>query len=250
METTYGMMSVAVDEQVCTVTLNRPAKLNALDESFWAAMPRLLEDAHTAENVHVLVLHGKGRCFSAGADLEGFLLSNDMATLRAVQKRALGVYEALERFDKPTIAAVHGHVLGGGCELTLVCDIVVADETARFGFPEISIGLMPGVGVSRGGLHVSGHWLKDMVLTGEPLDARRAQMAGLATRIVPEGQHLAEARGIARRIAGRSTVAVQIAKRAVAATVDTRAYDYAIEANALLQMDPAQAAAIKRLREG
>lgn len=250
METTYGMMSVSVDGHVCTVALDRPRKLNALDESFWSSMPRLLEDAGSADDVHVVVLHGNGRCFSVGADLDGFPEGTDMPRKRAFHKRCLGVYEMLERFDKPTISAVHGHVLGGGCELTLVCDIVVADETARFGFPEISLGLIPGVGVSRGGLHASGHWLKEMVLTGEPLDARRAQIAGLATRVVPEGQHLTEAHGIARTIAGRSTLAVQVAKRAMAATVETRAYDHAIEANTLLQTDPGQAAAVNRFRDG
>src|SRR5690606_2393449 len=136
----------------------------------------------------------------------------DTADRRAYMAEALGAFRALDELPKPTIAAVHGHALGGGLELTLVCDIVVADTTARFGTPESGVGLVPGPGIVRGLSHVNLHWMKYLVLTGLPIDAEQARLAGLVNFVVSEGQHLAEAERIADVLASRSPLAQSVGK--------------------------------------
>lgn len=138
------MISYSVDGPVAVALLDRPDKLNAMPRSFWAELTDTLETAEADPEVRVLIFRGEGRCFSVGGDIEGFAEIGDSSDRRRYVSEALGALRAVERFSKPTIAAVHGHALGGGCELTIVCDIVVADETARFGTPESAVGLVPG----------------------------------------------------------------------------------------------------------
>jgi len=140
----------------------------------------------------------------------------------------------VEEFSKPTIAAVHGHAVGGGCELTIVCDIVVADETAKFGTPEATVGLIPGPGAERGAAHVNLHWLKLMVLAGEILDAREAQLAGLVNRVTPAGEHLEAAAALAGRIAEKAPLAVAVGKQVLNQRFG-EGYAHAIDAVGYLQ---------------
>jgi enoyl-CoA hydratase len=135
-----------------------------------------------------------------------------VAARRAYMREALGAFRAIDELPKPVLAAVHGHALGGGCELTMVCDIVVADETARFGTPEAGVGLIPGPGAVRGLSHVNLHWMKYMIMTGLPLSAEEARLAGLVNVVVPEGEHVAEAERLATVIASRSPLAVSVGK--------------------------------------
>ena len=135
---------------VAWLTLDRPDKLNAMPRSFWGELVATLRDIEADDAIRVVVFHGAGRCFSVGGDIEDFGEIGGVADRRAYMREALGAYKVVEALPKPTIAAVHGHALGGGAELTLVCDIVIADETARFGTPEAAVGLVPGLGVVRG----------------------------------------------------------------------------------------------------
>jgi enoyl-CoA hydratase/carnithine racemase len=129
---------------------------------------------------------------------------------------------------------VHGHALGGGCELTMVCDLVVADETARFGTPEAGVGLFPGPGVVRGRANLTLHMLKYMIFTGSALDARQALAAGLVNEVVPAGQHLAKAEEWAARIAEKSPLALASAKALLGAEGWER-YPHVVDAIAMLQ---------------
>lgn len=230
----YGMLAVAVDDDgVGVVTLDRPEKRNALPVGFWTDLQELVADGAADDAVRVLVVHGAGSCFCAGGDIEGFGDLADVPARRRFQELALSALRAFETFPKPTIAAVHGYALGGGCELTMVADLVVADTTAQFGTPEASVGLMPGLGVVRGHAHSGLHWLKHMVFTGERLDADAARLAGLVTTVVPEGRHVDEALRLARLIAAKPAVALQVAKR-ILNRGSAEGYDYSLEATALL----------------
>ncbi|MEX1171081.1 MAG: enoyl-CoA hydratase/isomerase family protein [Chloroflexota bacterium] len=248
MQERYGMLAVTVTDGVCVVTLDRPDKLNALTFGFWTDLQELLADAETRAEVRVLVVHGAGTCFSAGGDIEGFGDLDDIPARRRYQELAFGAYRAFETFRKPTIAAVHGFALGGGCELTMVTDLVVADTTARFGTPEAAVGLMPGLGVVRGHANTNLHWLKQMIFTGERLDADEARLAGLVTKVVPEGTHLDEALRLAALVTQKPAVALQVAKR-ILNRGSSEGYDYSVEATALLHSTADQHEGVAAFKE-
>ena len=244
----YGMLTVRVEDHIGTVTLDRPDKLNALTYEFWTELQDLLADAAVDDDLRVLVVHGAGTCFSAGGDIEGFGDLGDVPARRTYQQLAFAAFRAFEVFPKPTVAAVHGFALGGGCELTMVTDVVVADTTARFGTPEASVGLMPGLGVVRGHANVNLHWLKHMVFTGELLEADDARVAGLVTHVVPEGEHLDEAYRQAAKMAKKPAVALQVAKR-ILNRGSAEGYDYSLEATALLHSTYDQAEGVAAFKE-
>jgi len=182
----------------------------------------------------VLIFHGAGRCFSVGGDIEGFGDLEGADDKRAYLSEAFGAMRAVEAFTKPTIAAVHGHCVGGGCELTMFCDIVIADETAKFGTPEATVGLVPGPGAARGAAHVNLHWLKLMVLAGEILDAREAQLAGLVNRVTAAGEHLDAAQALAGKIATKAPLALAVGKQVLNQRFG-EGYQHAIDAVGYLQ---------------
>ena len=229
-----AMLAYRSDGPVGWATLDRPEKLNAMARGFWQELRDLLARVESDPEVRVLVFHGAGRCFSVGGDIEGFAELGDAGDRRAYLLDAMSAYQAVEAFGKPTIAAVHGHCLAGGCELTMVCDIVVADETARFGTPEASVGLVPGPGVARGAAQANLHWMKYMVLTGEQLGPEEARLAGLVNRVTPAGEHLAAADELARKIAKRAPLALAVGKQLLNARYE-QAYEHAIDAVAYLQ---------------
>jgi enoyl-CoA hydratase len=216
------------------VVLDRPEKLNAMTRAFWGELRAVLERAAADPDVRAVVLYGNGRCFSVGGDIDGFGELRDAGDRRTYVGEALGALRAVDEFPKPTIAAVHGHALGGGCELTVVCDIVVADETARFGMPEVAVGLVPGLGVARGLAQANLHWMKYMVLTGEAIGAEEARLAGLVNRVVAAGEHVAAAEAIAATIATRAPLAVSLGKQLLSQEAPA-AYGRAIDAVAFLQ---------------
>ncbi len=228
------MLAYRNDGPVAWATLDRPEKLNAMTRAFWGELVGVLDRAESDPEVRVLVVHGAGRCFSVGGDIEGFGELTHAGDRRAYLREAIGAMEAVERFTKPTIAAVHGHALGGGCELTLVCDIVVADQTARFGTPEAMVGLVPGPGVARGLAHVNLHWMKYMIFTGETLDAEQARLAGLVNVVTPAGEHVATAKKLAQRVAARAPLALAVGKQLLGVQAPA-AYQHAIDGVGYLQ---------------
>ncbi len=197
------------------LTLDRPKALNALDR---ATLEELLGrcgrlDADSA--VRAVVLTGEGRAFAAGADIA------EMRGLDAQQAEAFSrlghrVMDALEALAVPTIAAVNGYALGGGCELACACDWIYASEKARFGQPEVKLGLIPGFGgTGRLVRRVGSAWAKELVLAGEPIDAETALRIGLVNRLFAPDALLDAALEVAEQIAGKGPLAVATAKRVI-----------------------------------
>ena len=206
-----ALVEVRREGQVAVVTLRREAKLNALS----AALERALGDAIRSPDVveaRCVVLTGSGRAFSAGADLNE-LSRGDPAAILASYREAGAVYETFARLPQPTIAAVGGYCLGGGLELALAADFRVAEESASFGLPEVSLGIVP----SAGGLHrlvrlVGAGRAKELVLLRERFSAREALAFGVVTEVVPDGEALGRALELAERLAALPPAAVAVAK--------------------------------------
>jgi enoyl-CoA hydratase/carnithine racemase len=228
------MLTYEVRGSVAWLTLDRPEKLNAMTRGFFAELREIVARAEADGAVRVAIFHGAGKCFSVGGDIEGFGELGGSGDRRAYVQEALRSYRAVEEISKPTIAAVHGHALGGGCELTMVCDLVVADETARFGTPEAGVGLFPGPGVVRGRSNLTLHALKYMIFTGAALDARQALAAGLVNEVVPAGEHLARAQEWAELISQKAPLALATAKALLSAEGWERA-PHVVDAVAMLQ---------------
>ncbi len=202
-----------VDQAVAIVTLNRPEVLNALSLDVMARLVDLLE-AHDADPaVRCVVLTGGPRAFAAGADI------NDMADASVAtmyERNQFMRWERIRRVRKPIIAAVSGFCLGGGCELAMHCDCIIAAENARFGQPEINIGVIPGAGGTQRLTRAVGKFrAMEMILTGRFMSAREACAMGLVTRVVPNELFLDEAVALARTIASKAPLAVRLAKEAV-----------------------------------
>jgi enoyl-CoA hydratase/carnithine racemase len=228
------VLELQVRDRVAWLTLDRPERSNALPRGFWRELTAAVAAVDTDPEARVAVLSGAGPCFCSGGDLDGLGALGDLADRRAYMDEALAAFRRLDELSKPTIAAVHGHALGGGCELTMVCDIVVADRTARFGLPEANVGLTPGLAVVRGGAHLHLHWLKYMIFTGRSLEVEEARLAGLVNVVTDEGEHLVEAGRLAALIAAKAPLALQVGKRLVYESSPER-YGNAAEAVAKLQ---------------
>lgn len=228
------MLTKEIRGHTAWLKIDRPDKLNAMPRDFWAELPAAFDELAAEEAVRVVVIHGEGRSFSVGGDIEDFGNIGGVEDRRAYLKEAFAAFQAVENSSLPVIAAVHGHALGGGCELSMVSDIVIADETARFGLPEAAVGLVPGIGVVRGRAQTNVHWLKYLIMTGLPITAEEALRAGLVNRVVPKGEHLVEAERLADAIGKRSPLALAVGKQLIGRD-SWDGYSYAVEAIALLQ---------------
>jgi enoyl-CoA hydratase/carnithine racemase len=216
------------------VLLNRPDKKNALERAVWGELRELLAQAEMDDAVRAVVIHGAGDCFSVGGDIVEFGEIGGAGDRRAYMVDAMAAYRAVEELSKPVIAAVHGYALGGGCELTIVCDIVIADETARFGTPEAKVGLVPGPGVARGLAQINLHWMKLMVLGAQTLTAEEARLAGLVNRVVPAGGHVEAAAELAEQIGALAPLALAAGKHLLNG-IAPEGYAHAIDAVSMLQ---------------
>jgi enoyl-CoA hydratase/carnithine racemase len=198
---------------VVLLRLNRPDVLNALSDELLEALCAAFDEADESPEVRCIVLCGAGRAFAAGADVAGLRALSAEEVLAG----ARGARWARLRASRlPVIAAVHGWCLGGGCELALTCDIVLAAETARFGLPETSLGLIPGAGGTQRLPRIAGRSLAlEMILAGRSLTAREALLAGICSRVVAPEALEREALAIAQRIAQRPALAVRLAREAV-----------------------------------
>lgn len=206
---------VLVDLQtpIATVRLNRPKKLNALSPEMLRALAETLEAQNADEGVRVIVLYGGERAFAAGADIEAMA---NASPVDIYLRNTRALWQRIWAIDKPVIAAVRGVAFGGGCELALGCDLIVAGESARFAQPEIKLGIMPGAGgTQRLARAIGPARAMEMVLTGEPLAAQAALQAGLLNRVVPDERVLAEAQELAAVVAARPAVAVRLARQAL-----------------------------------
>ncbi len=195
------------------LTLNRPQARNALSTALLGAIAGALDAASADAGVRAVVLTGGETVFAAGADLRE-LAERDAAS--ALLDARVAHWATIRRFPKPLIAAVCGYAVGGGCELAMACDIVIAGESARFGQPEINLGLVPGAGGTQRLARLVGQQrAMKLVLTGEVIAAAEARQAGLVAETAPDGQVLARALAVAETIAAKPTLAVRLAKEAV-----------------------------------
>lgn len=199
-------------DAVALLTLNRPDALNALSSEMLRALGGRIVEIAADAGVRAVVLAGEGRAFAAGADIAEM---RDFTPEQAEAFSQLGhdTFAALEALSVPTLAAVSGFALGGGCELACACDWIYASEQARFGQPEVALGVIPGFGgTSRLARRVGLAWAKELVLTGERIDAETAQRIGLVNRIFPHGELVERAVAVGRVIAQRGPLAVAGAK--------------------------------------
>jgi enoyl-CoA hydratase len=210
---------VSIEDAIAVVTLNRPQVLNALSQAMMEAVAAALEACDRDPRVRCIVLWGGPRVFAAGADVREMADADAADMIRSYRFQQ---WERIRRVATPLVAAVTGYALGGGCELAMACDIIVASETARFGQPEIRLGLMPGAGGTQRLTRAIGKSrAMEMVLTGRPVTAQEAWAAGLVSRVVPPEVCLDEARRLAREIAGQAPLAVRLAKEAVLQAFET-----------------------------
>lgn len=214
-------MSILLEERqnaVVLLRLNRPEVLNALNGALMDALSHRLEELDADESVRVVVLTGSERAFAAGADI-GELKNHSPASM--LKSSQINRWESLRKFSKPLIAAVSGWALGGGMELMMACDMVIAGENARFGQPEIKIGVMPGAGgTQRLTKSVGKVRAMEMVLTGKTVTANEALTMGLLNRVVPTDRVVEEAMNLASTVAEMPPIAVRVAKEAVLAALD------------------------------
>ncbi len=225
----YGTIIVETEDHVTTVRLNRPEALNALNAQILDEVASAVGEAEASGRVRAIVITGSEKAFAAGADIKemadkGFV---DMF----LEDTFAGPTEALMHCRKPIIAAVSGYCLGGGCELAMICDLIIAADTAKFGQPEINLGIMPGMGGSqRLARFVGKAKAMDMCLTGRFMDAAEAERSGLVARVVPAKDLQREARAVATKIAEKSPLAVRACKEAV-----NRAYETTLSEGLLFE---------------
>src|SRR2546421_805749 len=219
MPESYQNILVDRDENVGIVTLNRPNALNALNFELVGEVAEALMEFERDESIRCIVITGAGeKAFAAGADIK------EMSDKSPIDMMMGGfeAWERIKRVRKPMIAAVGGYALGGGCELAMHCDMIVASENARFGQPEILLGVIPGAGGTQRLARTLGKYrTMEMVLTGVQVSAQEMAAHGLVNRVVPRGEHLAEALKLAKTVAAQAPIAVRLAKEAVKAAYET-----------------------------
>lgn len=205
--------------RVGLITLNRPQALNALNNQLMTEVMDALEAFDQDENISAMVITGSEKAFAAGADIK------EMADKSAQEMKDadhVAVFGRIRSIEKPVIAAVSGWALGGGCEIALSCDMIVASESAKFGQPEITIGVIPGAGGTQRLTHAVGKALAmEMVLNNRTLTAQEAHQSGLVNRVAPVSDYLNEALKLADEIASRAPLAVRAAKKMINASYES-----------------------------
>ena len=206
------------EARTALVRLNRPKQLNALNGQVMDALCDALEELDRHEAVRAIVVTGSERAFAAGADIGEMA---DASAVDMLRSNRIGQWDRVRKIGKPVIAAVNGWCLGGGCELAMTLDLIVAGEGARFGQPEINIGVIPGAGGTQRLTRAIGKSrAMEMILTGEPMSAAEARDRGLVARVVPDELAVEDALSLAAQIATKSPIALRLAKEAVNAAYE------------------------------
>ena len=226
---TYENIQVETRGPVALITLNRPRAFNALSDDLMDELSHALDAVEADESIRAIVLTGGEKVFAAGADIKGM---KDYSYMDAYKSNFITRnWERASRCRKPVIAAVAGYALGGGCELAMMCDFILAADTAKFGQPEIKLGVLPGAGGTQRLTRLVGKSKSmEMCLTGRLMDAAEAERAGLVSRIVPVASLLEEALKAAETIAGFSQPAVMMTKECV-----NRAYESSLAEGLLFE---------------
>jgi enoyl-CoA hydratase len=211
----YKTIILDIDGPVALITFNRPDKLNALSEDLIQEFSQSLDTIEANPAIRVVILTGQGRAFIAGADVRQFLEFDSRRAHEFIRCGRIAL-DKLEALAIPVIAAVNGFALGGGCEVAMACDLIYASENAKFGQPEINLGLMPGLGGTQRLARLVGRGLaKELCLTGRALDAHEAKAAGLVAQVFSAETLLPECRRIALDLAGKSRFALDRIKQVI-----------------------------------
>ncbi len=215
----YENIVIEREDGIAVVRLNRPKVLNALNIPLMTELVDALEALDDDREARCIVITGNARAFAAGADIAEMA---DATVVEMVRRNQFARWERIRKVRTPLIAAVSGFALGGGCELAMMCDMIVAAESARFGQPEILIGVIPGAGGTQRLTRAVGKALAmEIVLTGRQITAQEAHAAGLVNRVVPNERYLDAAKELAREVAARPPIAVMMGKDAVLKAFDT-----------------------------
>jgi enoyl-CoA hydratase len=207
------------EEPIAVVRLNRPEQLNALSNQLMSELVGALENLDEDETIRCIVLTGNEKAFAAGADIKEL---SDATHFELYFGGRIDKWDAIRKVRTPIVAAVAGYCLGGGCELAMACDLIVAAESAQFGQPETNLGVLPGAGGTQRLTRAIGKSkAMDVILTGRFLSAAEAEQAGLVARIASNDEWLEEAKGVALAIAAKSPVGVRLAKEAVNQAFET-----------------------------
>ncbi len=203
-----------VSDQMALITINRPQVRNALDLQTVNELHAIIRAVSDSERIGIAILTGAGdQVFVSGADIKDIRARNKQDALRGINSR---LFKAVEDCTKPIIAAVNGYALGGGFELALACDIRVCGDNAKFGLPEVSLGIIPGAGGLYRLFRIAGMGIaKELILIGEPIDAQRAYQYGIVSRIVTKENLLTTAQELCTKILSRGPLAVRLAKRSL-----------------------------------
>ena len=216
----YKTIIVETDDHITTIRLNRPDALNALNAELLSELAEAVQEASGNNKVRCIVLTGSEKAFAAGADI------SEMADKSFVEVFTSDMFaaevEIIQNCRKPIIAAVSGYALGGGCELAMICDFIIASDTAKFGQPEINLGVVAGIGGTQRLTRAVGKAKSmEMHLTGRFMDAEEAERAGLVSRVVPAKKLMDEAMAAAAKIAEKSTLSIMAVKEAVNRSQET-----------------------------
>jgi enoyl-CoA hydratase/carnithine racemase len=213
------LVQTSAAPRVALVTLNRPKALNALCDPLIHQLNESLKKLDSDPNVGAIVLTGSGRAFAAGADLKEMGAREDFAAV--VNDNMLSHWDEISRIRKPILAAVNGYALGGGCELAMLCDLILAADNAQFGQPEVKVGTIPGCGGTQRLIRSVGKSkAMQMILTGEPVSAVEAERMGLVAQVVPADKLIDTVLNMASKIASLSNPVVMLAKQAVNAAYE------------------------------
>ncbi len=214
-------VKLEIEDSIATITMNRPEAMNALNEEVLRELKEAVAQVRDDPTVRVVIITGQGPAFVAGADIRA-MLAKDQAEIREFTQFGQGVLNDIEQLEKPVIAAINGFALGGGLELALACDIRLASTEARMGFPEVGLGIFPGLGGTQRTPRLIGKGRAcELVFTGDQIDAEEAASIGLVNRVVPPQQLMTEARWLAKRIARQGPIAVGRAKTAINQALQT-----------------------------
>ncbi len=218
----YQTLKYSVESFVATITIDRPEKLNALSSSVLNDLRHLVTDLRVRDDVRAVIITGAGeKAFVAGADIGELASLNDSEEGREFSQNGQAVFSLIESSPKPFIAAVNGFCLGGGCELALSCHIRICSENAKFGQPEVNLGIIPGYGGTQRLTRVLGRTIAtDLILTGRQMDAREALEQGMVARIVPQADLLGLAKEMAATIAAKAPLAISAALECIVEGID------------------------------